>query len=64
MAKSKTKSGGAKLIESGKRAVLLGVEPGDHWILSTASKIEKRPVTQFLIYHALAAARKIIKSAE
>jgi len=49
---------------SGKRPVLLGVYPDDHAIPAAAAEIEKRPVTQFLLYHGVVAAKKILKESE
>jgi len=64
MAKAKAKkqtSGGARLIASGRHPVLLGLTPGQREIILRAAEIDGRPVTQFLIYHSLAAGRKIIE---
>lgn len=63
MAKKKNEqlSGGARLTAAGKVAVLLGVDPADIEIIRAAAEKEKRPVTQFLLYHGLEAAKKILE---
>jgi uncharacterized protein (DUF1778 family) len=58
MAKNKQMSGGARLRASGKRAVLLGLTPEQHAAIRAAAESEGRPVTQFLVFHGLAAAKK------
>lgn len=55
---TKQASGGARLIASGKRPVTLGVPPDDHAILAEAAKLDGRPLTQFVLHYALAAAKK------
>jgi len=52
-------SGGARLKLSGKHPILLGVSEEHFQEFSAAAAIENRPVTQFVIHHALMAARKI-----
>lgn len=62
-AKSKAKpqaSGGARLIASGKRPVSLGLLPEQHEKLSAAAALDGRPLTQFLVFHGLKAAEKIL----
>ena len=51
-------SGGARLAASGKRPILLGVSAEQHDLLRAAADAESRYVTQFVLHHALAAARK------
>lgn len=57
---AKQSSGGRRLLESGKRPILLGVQVGDHEFLQRAAGIERRPVTQFVLHHALQAAHKLL----
>lgn len=57
----KQKSGGARLIEAGKRPVLLGPTQEQHAFISAAAITDGRPMTQFLIFHGLKAAEKILK---
>jgi len=57
----KQASGGARLRAAGKRAVLLGLTPEQHTKIREAAEIDRRPVTQFLTFHGLAAAEKILK---
>lgn len=58
------KSGGSRLIASGKKPVLLGIEPEKHKLLSNAAIADGRPLTQFLLFHGLVAAEKILKKIE
>jgi uncharacterized protein (DUF1778 family) len=51
--KVKQKSGGAKLKAAGKKAILLGVTHEQWEQLKHAAMMELRPVTQFVVYHAL-----------
>ena len=60
MARRKQLSGGAKLKIAGKHAILLGLDNPIHAVLSEAAALEMRPVTQFVTYHALAAAKIVI----
>lgn len=61
---SKQTSGGARLVASGKSPILLGVTGAEKKILKKAADIEKRPMTQFLLFHGIMAARKIIEKSE
>ena len=63
MAKTPKKpmSGGARIKASGKSPMLLGVLPEQKDILRKAAAIDGRPMTQFLLFHALAAAKKILE---
>lgn len=58
--KAKQLSGGRRLRESGKRPILLGVQVDDHEFLQRAAGVERRPVTQFVLHHALQAAHKLL----
>jgi uncharacterized protein (DUF1778 family) len=62
--KRKQMSGGAKLKAAGKRAILLGVTPDQFDILKLAASLEMRPVTQFVTFHAVQAAEKLISNAK
>jgi uncharacterized protein (DUF1778 family) len=57
----KQSSGGARLIASGRHPVLLGPTEEQHALLAAAAEVDGRPVTQFLIFHGLEAAKKILK---
>jgi uncharacterized protein (DUF1778 family) len=59
--KKKQASGGARLTASGKVPVLLGLRPEQAEALRAAAEKDGRPLTQFLIFHGLAAAEKILK---
>jgi uncharacterized protein (DUF1778 family) len=48
--------------KAGRKAILLGVTPEQHALIVQAAKIELRPVTQFVIFHALQAAEQVIAS--
>jgi uncharacterized protein (DUF1778 family) len=62
MAKTPKKpiSGGARIKLSGKSPVLLGILPEQKEVLQKAAELDGRPMTQFLLFHALAAAKKIL----
>lgn len=60
---AKQKSGGAQLIARGKKPITLGVSPEDKKTLDDAAKAEGRPTTQFVLYHALQAAKKVLATA-
>jgi uncharacterized protein (DUF1778 family) len=59
--KPKQASGGARLKAAGKVAVLLGLRPDQAATLRAAAEKDGRPLTQFLVFHGLAAAEKILK---
>lgn len=59
--KKRQASGGRRLVASGRRPVTLGILPEDHDLLRQAAEIDRRPLTQFLIYHGLVTARKILE---
>ena len=63
MAKTPKKpmSGGARIKASGKSPVLLGLPPEQKEMLQRAAELDGRPLTQFLIFHGLAAAKKILE---
>ena len=56
----KQASGGSRLKASGRKPVLLGLTPSEHSKVRRAAKIERRPMTQFLLRYGLAAAEKIL----
>jgi uncharacterized protein (DUF1778 family) len=56
----KQKSGGARLVESGRHPVQLGITSEQRDVLRKAAELDGRPLTQFMIFHGLAAAKKII----
>ena len=58
--KTPRKSGGARLVASGKKPVLLGLDPADHLLLSRAANAERRPLTQFLLWYGLQAAKRVV----
>jgi hypothetical protein len=49
--KSKSGSGGARLMRSGKKPVLLGISPEDHRLWKLAASLERRPLTQYIVFH-------------
>ena len=57
-------SGGAKLKAAGRRAVMLGLSPDVHAVLSQAAAIEMRPLSQFIIFYAIGAANEVIVDSE
>jgi uncharacterized protein (DUF1778 family) len=62
--KRKQMSGGAKLKAAGKKAILLGVTPDQFDRLRLAASLEMRPVTQFVTFHAVQAAERLISKAK
>jgi uncharacterized protein (DUF1778 family) len=58
---SKRPSGGAALKAAGKKPILCGVTPEQLDELRGAADREGRKVAPFVVFHALAAARKILK---
>lgn len=62
--KKKPPSGGARLTAAGKTPVLLGLLPEQRETLLAAAAAECRPLTQFLIFHGLEAAKKILKKSD
>lgn len=52
-------SGAHKLKAYHKKAVLLGVSQEDYLSIKAAAEKERRPVSQFILYHALAAAKAL-----
>jgi len=61
VAKTKQASGGARLAAAGKQPILLGVTPEQKEKLKAAATTDGRPLTQFLVFHGLQAAEKILK---
>jgi hypothetical protein len=58
----KPPSGGAKLKDADKTAVLLGLTPAQLDLIDRAAELSGVPYrTQFVLQHALAAARKILE---
>ena len=53
-------SGGARMMASGKRPVLLGLSPEQHEKVFAAARKDERPVTQFFVFHGLKAAERIL----
>jgi uncharacterized protein (DUF1778 family) len=60
--KTRLKSGGTRLVEAGKKPVLLGLTPEQHEKISAAAEHEHRRITQFLTHYGLRAAEKILKN--
>ena len=60
--KPRPKSGGARLIESGRKPMVIGWTPEQHEKISAAATADSRRMTQFVMYHALKAADKILKN--
>lgn len=58
--KKKLLSGGARMVAAGKRPILLGPSNEEWEILKKAAENENRAVTQYVLYHALTAAKKNI----
>ena len=59
---AKQASGGARLKAAGKHPVLLGLLPDQAEKIRAAAEADGRPLTQFFIFHGLAAAEKILKN--
>ena len=62
--KRKQLSGGAKLKAYGRKAIMLGVTPEQFDKLKLAASLEMRPVSQFITFHAVQAADRIISNAK
>lgn len=64
MAKQKPKptSGGGRLMAAGKRPMTLGLSPEQSELIEKAAEQEGRPMTNFVLYHALEHARAILKA--
>ena len=56
----KRMSGGARLKASGKLPVLFGLTPTDKATLQRAAISERRPLSQFMLWHSLEAAKRIL----
>jgi uncharacterized protein (DUF1778 family) len=50
-------SGAAKMKAAGRRGILLSVTPEQHTLLARAAFVELRPLSQFLLFHGVAAAK-------
>lgn len=61
MSKAKRMSGGKRITEAGRRPILAGFEPADHDKIRKAAGLERRTMTQFFIFHTVAAAEKVLK---
>lgn len=53
-------SGGAKMKAAGKLPILLGVTPQQMKLFRKAAALEMRPVTQWVIFHAVHAASRLL----
>ena len=60
--RTKPPSGGRKLMDAGRKPILLGATEAEHDLLRQAAEAERRPITQFLLHHGLVAAKKILKN--
>jgi uncharacterized protein (DUF1778 family) len=58
--KRKQLSGGAKMKAAGRKPILLGVTPEQLERLREAAALELRPVSQFVVYHAMRAADLVV----
>lgn len=58
--KRKQRSGGAKLRAAGKKAVLLGLTPEQHTMISQAAQIEMRSVAGFITWASMNAAQESV----
>ncbi len=61
--KGKQLSGAAKMRLSGRKPVMLGLPVDTLETIRKAAAIEMRPVSQFITFHALQAARKVVDAA-
>ncbi len=61
MSKTKQESGGARLLKAGKKPILLGPTVEQKMTLDAAAAKEGRPTSQFVLFHALQAAGKILR---
>ncbi len=53
-------SGGARMKLAGRHPILIGVEPGELELIRQAAKVDRRPVSQFVLLASLAAAKEKI----
>lgn len=60
----KPQSSSARMKAAGKKPSLLWLDPDTRTALDRAAAIDGRPLTQFLIYHATVAAKKILAKSE
>jgi uncharacterized protein (DUF1778 family) len=61
--RTKPLSGAAKMRAAGRRGVLLSVTQTQHELLGRAAFVEMRPVSQYVVFHALDAARETLVKA-
>lgn len=54
-------SGGARMKAANRHPVLLGLDPSQLELARKAAKLDGRPLTQFFIFHALAAGKIILE---
>jgi uncharacterized protein (DUF1778 family) len=59
--KPKQASGGARLTASGKRPMLLGWPQEQAELIQAAALADGRKMTQFVMFHALQAAKKMLE---
>jgi uncharacterized protein (DUF1778 family) len=57
---AKPESGGARMIRTGRKPILLGPTEAEKEILDRAAAIDGRKTTPFVLHHALVAAKKIL----
>lgn len=57
--KRKQLSGAQKLKAYGRRAIMLAVVPEDYSALKAAADAERRPLSQYVLYYAIQAAKKL-----
>lgn len=60
----KQASGGARLVAAGRTPVMLGVPADQIALLREAAAIDSRPVSQYVLLAAVAAAKKTIAAAK
>lgn len=60
MAAKKQASGGARMMAAGRKPVMIGPTADEKDILDRAAQIDGRPTSNFVLNHALIAAKKIL----
>ena len=63
MKRLKQQSGGSRMKTAGKKAILLGVAVPEWEFLHQAAQAERRPLTQYILYHVFLAAKKTLLAA-
>jgi uncharacterized protein (DUF1778 family) len=53
-------SGGRRLMESGRKPMLLGLQPGERSVIERAARQVELPMTTFVLAAAVKAAEKIL----